>query len=73
MSDIGSNSATNTNDFGGGLNTFTIDLRGLGNERLLIIIYKNERRKYFFGPSYGYGSQEYELKAYGSLIQAWRM
>lgn len=40
MSDIGFNSATNTNDFGGGMNTFTIDLRDLGNEKLLTIIYK---------------------------------
>lgn len=40
MGDIGFNSATNTNDFGGGMNTFTIDLRNLGNEKLLTIIYK---------------------------------
>lgn len=45
MSDIGINSVTNTNDFGGGVNTFTIDLRDLGNEKLLTNIYKNERRK----------------------------
>lgn len=45
MSDIGINSATNTNDFGGGVNTFTTDLRDLGNEKLLIIIYKKMRAK----------------------------
>lgn len=40
MSDIGINSVTNTNDSGGGVNTSTIDLRDLGNEALLIIIYR---------------------------------
>lgn len=43
MSDIGSNSVINTNDFGGGVNTFMIDLKGLENEVLLIIIYRDER------------------------------
>ena len=42
-SDIGFNSVINTNDFGGGVNTFTIDLKGLENEVLLIIIYRDER------------------------------
>ena len=44
MSDIGLSSVTNTNDSGGGMNTLTIDLRDLGNEKLLTNIYKNERR-----------------------------
>lgn len=46
MSDIGIYSVTNINDFGGGMNTFTIDLRDLGNEKLLIIIYRKWEQKY---------------------------